>query len=157
MGSMRVAVTGFTLMVLAVTDCYAKCAGFPATSHTQADVEVWSCVSVTFNSVNRKFYNFGLLYENGASFSGTLMAVNVNSSHVVIVEPEAQKQSGNVRAWKKGEALTVFVPAAAEDVCPSGLPSDLRIETREQCCDTLPMHGQCLVPKFLQIVDVVPK
>jgi hypothetical protein len=153
----RITVWSLALAAMVFADCYAKCVGLPATSHIRADVKVWSCVAVTFGAVNRQFYALGPLYENGASFSGTLMAIEVNSSQVIWDVEGSHKKSDSSRPWKSGKPLTLFVPASAEQTCPSALPSDLTVETRDQCCDTLPMHGQCLVPRYLQIAVVVAK
>jgi hypothetical protein len=151
-------IVGFlTFIAMGSVDGQAKCAGFPSGSHVHADVQVWSCIGATFGAVGRRFYDFGPLYESGATFSGTLLDVEVKSSRLVWDDPKARKAKDGSRPWKPGELLTLFVSASADEVCPNSMQSDLTVVTREQCCDLLPLKGQCLVPRYLNIVTVVPK
>ena len=153
----RLTIAPLAVGVMVLANSYATCASVPVTSHIRGDAKVWSCVGVTFNASRSMFYSHSPLYQQGATFSGTLMAIEIVSSKIVSDASKGQKRSGDPLAWKIGARINVFVPAAAEEVCPSSLPAELTVEARDQRCDTLPMHDQCLVPKYLQIVAIVAK
>jgi hypothetical protein len=138
---------------LVSTDCSAKCAQYDPYVHIQADVQVWACIASTFAAVDTQFYDWGPLYEHGGSLSGTVLSIEVQRSHVVRDRPEDRGRSAH--PWQPGVLLTVFVAESAGHVCPGSLPSKLTIITREECCDTLPKRGECLVP--LQKVVVVSR
>lgn len=153
----RLIIAPLVVAVMVLANSYATCASVPVASHIRSDVKVWSCVGVTFKASKSMFYSHSPLYEKGATFSGTLMAIEIVGSQIVRDAPEGQKSSGGPRAWKIGARINVFVPAVAEEVCPSSLPAELTVDARDQRCDSLPMHDQCLVPKYLQIVAIVAK
>ena len=151
--TVRSVLTLFASICFVSTNCLAKCADFDSNVHIQAEVQVWHCVAATFGAVDARFYDFGPLYTPGASFSGTVLNVRIQQSHIVRDDPKNHATSP--KPWKPGEMLTVFVADSSTQVCPASIPSNLTITTREICCDTLPKKDVCLVP--LQVVVIAPQ
>ena len=152
----RTTVSCLTLIALTFSDCYARCLGFPVTSHLESDVTVWSCAGVTFEAGKSTFYDLGTLHRAGASVSGTVLDIEIKSSRLVRDSSAPREESDyEPEPWKPGEQLAVFVAAPADEVCPKSVPSALTVATRDLCCDVLPRRGDCLVPRYLQIVEVV--
>ena len=98
----------------------------------QADVNVRSCVGVTFSSSNSQL-NFGgdknaNYYVQGESYSGTLITASVKKSWFVWEENEKHITNG-FHVWPAKKPLVLFVAGGSNEVCPKQLFSSIRIQT----------------------------
>jgi hypothetical protein len=144
------------LAIIAQGQSFAKCANYPLDSHVEADVKVFSCVSATLGGSDATFYSLGPMYPSDLSISGSLLGIRVTRSR--IVQDDIKPKWGyDARRWKVDTAMTLFVHAPTDQVCPKDLPSTLTVIYREKCCDTLPMRGMCIVPGAIYVVELKAK
>ena len=125
----------------------AKCVYRP---HIEAEVLVTSCQSVVFGASKASFAGFNLggspLYKEGSTLSGTFLSVTVQKSWFVWSDLPDHRTNG-LHTWNKGKAHSLFIAEPAGSTCAVTLPITLKVITTDVCCDTLPRHDECLVPK----------
>jgi len=141
----------FIILIVAqlafVTDGIAKC--MPSVE-TRAIVSVQSCVSTTLRSsgLSAEFRKgeYSPLYSPGSEFTGTLLAVTVQSS-VELPGSASPSDKYHRGLWKRGADLTLFLAEPAEAACPAHFGDKLTIDTNPLCCDVAPWSGICLLPR----------
>ena len=142
-------------LAIAVNDVVAKCVSRPS---IRASVFVQSCVAVTFEPSNlRVEVPDGPplpWYKPGQSYSGTLLAAVVISSHFDW-EDGAKHITNGAHLWARGAMLSLFVDKPTSEACPDTRNRPITVETNYDCCDTWPVEGKCLVPESIMPVSVV--
>jgi hypothetical protein len=143
------------LFAVATNDGVAKCVSRP---NIRADVLVQSCVAVTFGPSNlREEVPDGPplpWYKPGLSYSGSLLAAVVISSHFDWGDG-AKHITNGAHLWTRGDMLSFFVDKPPSEACPAIRNKPITIETDYDCCDTWPVEGKCLVPQSIMRVSVV--
>jgi len=143
------------LFAVAANDVVAQCVSRP---NIRANVLVQSCVAVTFESSNLREEVPGgpplPWYKPGRSYSGTLLAAVVVSSHFDWVEG-AKHITNGAHLWAGGARLSLFVDKPTSEVCPDTRNKPVAVETKYDCCDTWPVEGKCLVPESIVRVSIV--
>jgi hypothetical protein len=145
------------LSVILVSNGSAKCIFAPT---LRANVSVHSCVAVTFQPSDLGIEivkgNTSRLYQDGSSYSGTLLSVTVKSSRFVWDVGEKHETNG-FHVWTPRESRTLFIAKSADVVCPAKYNDTITVETDRYCCDVLPLREKCLVPGSVDAVSLPPK
>jgi hypothetical protein len=143
------------LFAVAANDVFAQCVSRP---NIRANILVQSCVAVTFEPSNLRVEVLDgpplAWYKPGRSYSGTLLAAVVISSHFDW-GVGAKHITNGAHLWTRGAMLSLFVDKPASEACPDTRNKSITIETKYDCCDTWPVEGKCLVPESIMPVSVV--
>lgn len=145
------------LSVALVHGGYAKCIFAPK---QRATVIVQSCVAVTFSPsdlvIDFPDNRSGRYYEQGTSYSGSLLSVSVAADKFVWDAGEEHRTNG-FHPWKRHDSLTLFVALPVNQACPAKFDGMITVETDRYCCDVLPVRGRCLVPGDIIPVNLITK
>ena len=143
------------LSVALVNGSYGKCIFAPK---LRASVTAQSCVAVTFGPSNLSIEfpkGLGRLYQEGSSYSGTLLSVTVNKSRYIWDAGEKRETNG-FHVWAPKQSRTLFIAKSVDEVCPAKYNDTITVERDRYCCDVLPAREQCLVPGSIEIVSLSP-
>jgi len=150
----------FWTIILSITlvhGGYAKCIFEPK---QRAKVIVQSCVAATFWPsdliIDFPDNRSGRYYEQGTSYSGSLLSVSVAEDKFVWDAGDEHRTNG-FHPWKRHDSLTLFVALPVNQACPAKFDEMITVDTDRYCCDVLPVRARCLVPNGIIPVNLVTK
>jgi hypothetical protein len=91
------------------------------------------------------------LYDPADTYTGVLLSAVVEASQFVWWFPPPHPEHG-LKGWTKGEFRPLFINGSAESLCAGTFPRQMTLISDPQCCDTVTMKRQCLVPGSIDLV-----